>query len=449
MSVVWDLGPHDLSILSTGWGRTPSSCQATSRGCVLPDTPDVAFIHLTYPSGAIAHVELSWLAPSKLRRTAVVGSERMVVYDDTSTEPVRIFDSGVDIADPETFGEYRLSYRTGDIVSPRVEATEPLSLELLDFCHAIRTGAEPRLVGTDRCGRHPGRRGGRRVARERRHADHDRARLGACRLMGRVLVTGGAGFIGSHLVDALLARGDEVRVLDNFSTGDRRNLLHVAQHIEIVEGDLRSFERVLTAVQGCEVVFHQAALPSVPRSVPGPAQLERGQRDRNAQRSARVARRRGASCDLRLVLLRVRLDRADEVKKETMPVAPLSPYGVAKFAGEAYCSSFHEVYGLETVSLRYFNVFGPRQSPISEYAAVIPNFFAAAFLNERPVVYGDGEQSRDFTYIDNVVAANLAGCRGAPGRGRVFQRCMRRDAHGELAGSTHRTTRGSSPRSNS
>jgi predicted dehydrogenase len=152
VSVVWDLGPHDLSILRHWLGENPSHVAATSRSCVMPGTPDVAFIHLTYPSGTIAHVELSWLAPSKLRRTAVVGSERMVVYDDTSTEPVRLFDSGVDIADPETFGEYRLSYRTGDIVSPRIDATEPIALELEDFCHAIRTGEEPRSsarIGVD------------------------------------------------------------------------------------------------------------------------------------------------------------------------------------------------------------------------------------------------------------------------------------------------------------
>jgi predicted dehydrogenase len=144
VSVVWDLGPHDLSILRHWLGENPCRVAAASRSCVMPGTPDVAFINLSYPSGAIAHVELSWLAPSKLRRTAIVGSERMVVYDDTSTEPVRVFDSGVDIADPETFGEYRLSYRTGDIVSPRIDATEPLALELADFCRAIRTGEEPR-----------------------------------------------------------------------------------------------------------------------------------------------------------------------------------------------------------------------------------------------------------------------------------------------------------------
>jgi predicted dehydrogenase len=144
VSVVWDLGPHDLSILRYWLDETPSRVSATSRGCVSPDTPDVAFIHLAYPSGTIAHVELSWLAPSKLRRTAVVGSRRMVVYDDTSSEPVRLFDSGVNLPDPESFGEYQLSYRTGDILSPRIDVTEPLSLELLDFCEAVRTGKQPR-----------------------------------------------------------------------------------------------------------------------------------------------------------------------------------------------------------------------------------------------------------------------------------------------------------------
>src|SRR5205085_7015760 len=138
VSVVWDLGPHDFSILRYWLGAVPNMVAAMSRGCVLPETPDVAFIHLRFGSQTIAHVELSWLAPSKLRRTAIVGSEKMVVYDDTSNESVRIFDSGATIPDPETFGEYRLSYRTGDIVSPRIAATEPLALELTDFAAAIR-----------------------------------------------------------------------------------------------------------------------------------------------------------------------------------------------------------------------------------------------------------------------------------------------------------------------
>jgi predicted dehydrogenase len=152
VSVVWDLAPHDFSILRYWLGELPLHVSALSRGCVIPGTPDVAFIHLEFPSATIANVELSWLAPSKLRRTTVIGSRKMVVYDDTSVEPVRIFDSGVTLPDPETFGEYKLTYRTGDIVSPRIEAAEPLYLELADFCGAIVDGAVPRSspeVGVD------------------------------------------------------------------------------------------------------------------------------------------------------------------------------------------------------------------------------------------------------------------------------------------------------------
>jgi predicted dehydrogenase len=140
-SVVWDLGPHDFSILSYWLEESPVAVTALSRGCVMPETPDVAFIQLEYGSGVVANVELAWLAPSKLRRTTVVGSQKMVVYDDTSAESVRVFDSGVNLPDPESFGEYRLSYRTGDIVSPRIEIAEPLALELEDLCRAIRTGS--------------------------------------------------------------------------------------------------------------------------------------------------------------------------------------------------------------------------------------------------------------------------------------------------------------------
>jgi predicted dehydrogenase len=144
VSVVWDLGPHDFSILRYWLGETPLLASALARGCVIPTIPDVAFINLEFPSGTVAHVELSWLAPSKLRRTTIVGSQKMIVYDDTSNEPVRIFDSGVSLPNPESFGEYRLTYRTGDIVSPALAAAEPLRLELEDFCNAIRFGSEPR-----------------------------------------------------------------------------------------------------------------------------------------------------------------------------------------------------------------------------------------------------------------------------------------------------------------
>jgi predicted dehydrogenase len=145
VSVAWDLGPHDFSILRYWLAETPTHATALSRGCIIPDTPDVAFINLEFPSGTIAHLELSWLAPTKLRRTTIVGSRKMVLYDDTSpSEPVRVFDSGVMLKDPVTFGEYQLTYRTGDIVSPRLEVAEPLALELTDFCTAIRTGTVPR-----------------------------------------------------------------------------------------------------------------------------------------------------------------------------------------------------------------------------------------------------------------------------------------------------------------
>jgi predicted dehydrogenase len=144
VSVIWDLGPHDFSILRYWLGERPSTVSAISRSCIIDGIPDVAFVSMSYPSGTIAHAELSWLAPSKLRRTAIVGSQKMVVYDDTSNEPVRVFDSGVSLPDPSTFGEYRLSYRTGDIISPAIAPIEPLSLEMLDFCSAVQTGEEPR-----------------------------------------------------------------------------------------------------------------------------------------------------------------------------------------------------------------------------------------------------------------------------------------------------------------
>lgn len=143
VSVVWDLAPHDLAILSFWLGAMPSEVSAITRSCVFPHSPDVAFINLRYESGTIAHLELSWLSPVKLRRTSIVGSEKMVIYDDTSTEPIRIFDSGAQLPPPETFGEFRLSYRTGDIVSPKVDATEPLKIEVDDFCSAILEGTEP------------------------------------------------------------------------------------------------------------------------------------------------------------------------------------------------------------------------------------------------------------------------------------------------------------------
>ena len=225
--------------------------------------------------------------------------------------------------------------------------------------------------------------------------------------MAKTLVTGGAGFIGSHLVDALLEAGHDVRVFDNFSTGDRRNLVEVSRDVEIVEGDLRSYERAHVATRGCDLVFHQGALPSVPRSVQDPLTSAAVNTEGTlnvllAARDSGVRRVVYASSSSVYGMTPI------EVKSEELPIQPLSPYAVAKYAGEAYCKSFTQVYGLETVALRYFNVFGARQNPVSEYAAVVPNFIAAALLGERATIHGDGEQARDFTYIDNVVAANLA-----------------------------------------
>ena len=144
VSVAWDLAPHDFSILRHWLGETPTYVNALSRDCIVPGTPDVAFINLEFPSGTIAHVELAWLAPSKLRRTTIVGSRKMVVYDDTSNEPVRIFDAGADLPDPETFGEYRMTYRTGDVLSLKIDPAEPLALEMAEFLRAVRGGPDPR-----------------------------------------------------------------------------------------------------------------------------------------------------------------------------------------------------------------------------------------------------------------------------------------------------------------
>jgi UDP-glucose 4-epimerase len=238
-------------------------------------------------------------------------------------------------------------------------------------------------------------------------------------LVARCLVTGGAGFIGSHLVDALLGEGHDVRVVDNFSTGDRRNLLHLRGDIEIMEGELRSFERVMTAMRGCELVFHQAALPSVPRSLQDP--LTSNDVNITATLNALLAARdAGVRRFIYASSSSVYGSIPSDSKREDLAIAPLSPYGVSKYAGEAYCHSFFAAYGLETVSLRYFNVFGPRQSPLSEYAAVIPNFIAATLMNERPRIYGDGLQTRDFTYVQNVVEANLLAARIDAAVGEVF-----------------------------
>ena len=222
----------------------------------------------------------------------------------------------------------------------------------------------------------------------------------------RLLVTGGGGFIGCNLVERLLRDGHEVRVLDNFATGRRENLVNLLDEVELVEGDMQSYERVHTAVRGSEVVLHQAALPSVPRSVQDP--LTSHATNVTGTLNVLLAAR---DSDVRRVVFASSSSiygaNTEMPKREDQIPLPISPYAVAKLAGEGYCRSFSQVFGLETVMLRYFNVFGPRQDPLSQYAAVIPNFITALLSGQQPVVFGDGEQSRDFTYVENVIEGNL------------------------------------------
>jgi UDP-glucose 4-epimerase len=236
----------------------------------------------------------------------------------------------------------------------------------------------------------------------------------------KALITGGAGFIGSNLARGLLARGDDVRVLDNFSTGRRGNLTEIEREIDIVEGDLRSYERVHNAVSGVEVIYHQGALPSVPRSIQDPlttnaVNIEGTLNVLLAARDAGVRRIVAASSSS------VYGSSGSLPRVESAPVDPIAPYAVAKLAAERYCVSFARVYeGLETVALRYFNVFGPHQDPRSQYAAVIPLFITTVLAGEPVPIYGDGEQSRDFTYVENVVEANIAAAEAEGVSGRVF-----------------------------
>lgn len=237
--------------------------------------------------------------------------------------------------------------------------------------------------------------------------------------LANYLVTGRAGFIGSHIVEELINRGENVRVLDNFSTGRRENIQPFLDKIELIEGDIRSYHIVRQAVDGMDFILHQAALPSVPRSVKDPITTNEVNvvgtlHILDAAKEARVKRVIFASSSS--------IYGNSEVlpKREDMPPNPLSPYANSKLAAENYCRIFTSIYGLETVCLRYFNVFGPRQDPNSQYSAVIPKFIQLIKKGERPIIYGDGEASRDFTYVSNVVRANLLACIAHNVVGEVF-----------------------------
>ncbi len=243
--------------------------------------------------------------------------------------------------------------------------------------------------------------------------------------MSVYLVTGGGGFIGSNIVEELLRRGEQVRVLDNFSTGQRRNLALVQQAtqpnrcLEIIEGDLRSYHIVQRAVQDVDYVLHQGALPSVPRSVYDPL-TSNEVNVVGTLNLLQAARETGVKRLVYASSSSIYGNSATLPKIETMCPNPLSPYAIAKLAGEQYCHSFWQLYQFETVCLRYFNVFGPRQDPASQYSAVIPKFITAALKGEPLIIQGDGRQSRDFTYISNVVSANLLACQATESPGQVM-----------------------------
>lgn len=244
--------------------------------------------------------------------------------------------------------------------------------------------------------------------------------------MGIFMVTGGAGFIGSHIVDRLVQEGERVRVVDNFSTGRRENISHLEGNplVQVAEGDICDWEFMAEAMQGVDYVLHQAAIPSVPRSVSDPLSSHRV----NVEGTLRVllaAREAGVRRVVFASSSSVYGDvagnqREDLAKKETLAPRPLSPYAATKLAGEGYCTAFYNSYGLETVVLRYFNVFGPRQDPASQYASVVPRFATALLNGKRPIVYGDGLQTRDFTHVSNVVEANLKACTASDAPGRTF-----------------------------
>jgi len=238
-------------------------------------------------------------------------------------------------------------------------------------------------------------------------------------LKGIALVTGGAGFIGSHIASALCASGARVRVIDDLSTGYRENLDEIAGDVDFVHGSLADDQALRRALEDVELVFHEAAIPSVPRSVEDPRQTHIASVDSTFSLLL-AAREKGVRRLVYAASSSAYGDKPTLPKVEDMLPEPLSPYAVAKLVGEYYAQVFTRVYGLETLSLRYFNVFGPRQDPSSQYSGVISRFIGDLLSNQRPVIYGDGEQSRDFTYIDNVVDANLRAAETTKGIGKVI-----------------------------
>jgi UDP-glucose 4-epimerase len=237
--------------------------------------------------------------------------------------------------------------------------------------------------------------------------------------MRRFLVTGGAGFIGSHIAEELINRGDQVRILDNLSTGFRANIEALGSDVEFVEGDVTDTDTVARVMKGIDCVFHQAALASVPRSVERPLDTNHACVT-GTLNVLDQARRAGVRRVVYAASSSAYGDQPFSSKREVDLPSPVSPYAVAKLAGEYYCHAFFRTYGLETICIRYFNVFGPRQDPDSPYSAVIPLFISALVSGRQPTVFGDGHQTRDFTYVKNVVHGNLLAADAKTGIGRTF-----------------------------
>ena len=237
-------------------------------------------------------------------------------------------------------------------------------------------------------------------------------------MAAKYLVTGGAGFIGSNIVEGLLKNRESVRIIDNLSTGNIHNLDNFRSEIEFIEGDIRDLSMIQKAMNNIEIVFHQAALPSVPRSIENPV----ASNDSNISGTLNVLLAARDNKVKRVIYAGSSSAYGDTPtlpKQEDMTPHPLSPYALTKLTGEYYCKIFSSVYGLETLTIRYFNVFGPRQNPASQYAAVIPKFIESLLKDQPPTIYGDGEQSRDFTYIENVVSANILASKAKKTSGEI------------------------------